>query len=815
MGKSTPRAPAPPDPVATAAAQGQMNADTARLNAQLNRVNTVSPYGTTTFSNQGDTWTQTVDVPQATRDAITAQQNLERDVSNVALQQTGRVGAALAQPFDLSGQPARVNSVGQNLQPLATMSQSGPVQAQVSSVTGPQRSFAAEGLSNIQFGSGAQGAPGTVLPAYNTGAGARGPSTAPLPEYNTGAGASMFGMPAQQASGSTGYNDPRVTGLQSAAPLQMGVDQQDVRGQIGGGGQVQRGFAPGGMVQQSLGVTPQASVNAGNIQRQVDLSGAPQLAGVNDFSADRARTEEALLSRLSPQFQRDRETLETRLANQGIVRGTPAFNEAIDELNRAQTDARMQAVLGGGQEQSRLFGMSLQGRQQAANEAFNQGQFANAAQAQAFGQGTADRQRLLSEALTAGQFGNQAVAQQFAQNQARAQFGNQAQAQAFGERTTEAQFGNAAAQQRLAQQLAAGQFANQAAGQQFNQGLQGAQFANDAQQQGFNQALAATNLGNAAQQQNFAQSLQGAGFNNAAQQQNFAQSQAIRDAAFNQGTTNAQLANAAQQQNFAQSEAMRNALFGQGITAAQLNNAAQQQNFAQSQAARDLLFNQQLASAQFGNQAQQQAFQQALAGGTFANQAQDQAYQQALTNAGFQNQTRSQQLAEQLAGANFQNQQRQAGIQEQAYLRQLPINEMAALLANAQVNVPQFGAAGQANAAPVDYTGLVSNNYAGQLSAYNAAQQARAASAGSLFGLAGGLGSAAIMASDRRMKRDIRRIGHIGRSRIPVYSYRYKAGGARRIGVMAQDLQRLAPDAVSQFAGALYVDYSRLTKEVA
>lgn len=120
--------------------------------------------------------------------------------------------------------------------------------------------------------------------------------------------------------------------------------------------------------------------DAGPIQRSV---------GPNDFSADRQRVEDAIFSRLSPQFDRDRAGLEASLANQGIAVGSEAYNRAVDELNRSKTDARMQAVLAGGQEQSRLFGMDLQ-----------KGQFANSAEAQAYAQ-----------ALGRGQFANAAVAQ--------------------------------------------------------------------------------------------------------------------------------------------------------------------------------------------------------------------------------------------------------------------------------------------------------------------------------------------------------------------------------------------------------------------
>jgi hypothetical protein len=48
--KSEPSAPEPPDPAKTAAAQTQSNAETARMNAQLNRVNQTTPWGSLTYS---------------------------------------------------------------------------------------------------------------------------------------------------------------------------------------------------------------------------------------------------------------------------------------------------------------------------------------------------------------------------------------------------------------------------------------------------------------------------------------------------------------------------------------------------------------------------------------------------------------------------------------------------------------------------------------------------------------------------------------------------------------------------------------------
>ncbi len=160
-------------------------------------------------------------------------------------------------------------------------------------------------------------------------------------------------------------------------------------------------------VQNSLNA-PQLNRNiadAGQIQKQI---------GADDFSGDRQRVEDAIYSRMEPAMQRDRLALENRLRNQGVVSGSQAWREAMDESNRAATDARMQAILAGGQEQSRLFGMD-----QA------QGSFANTAQAQQFEQN-----------MGRSQFGNQAQLQQFDAQKAAAEYGQTARERALQERMT-------------------------------------------------------------------------------------------------------------------------------------------------------------------------------------------------------------------------------------------------------------------------------------------------------------------------------------------------------------------------------------------
>ena len=100
-----------------------------------------------------------------------------------------------------------------------------------------------------------------------------------------------------------------------------------------------------------------------------------RLEGVLDTPVDLGTTEqaridaqEAMLSRLEPQFDRDRAQMESTLVNRGLVPGSEAYNEAMDELNRSKTDARFQAVLHGGQEQAHQASLKLAERNQPINE---------------------------------------------------------------------------------------------------------------------------------------------------------------------------------------------------------------------------------------------------------------------------------------------------------------------------------------------------------------------------------------------------------------------------------------------------------------
>lgn len=130
--------------------------------------------------------------------------------------------------------------------------------------------------------------------------------------------------------------------------------------------------------------------------------------------------------------------------------------------------------------------------------------------------------------------------------------------------------------------------------------------------------------------------------------------------------------------------------------------------------------------------------------------------------------------------------------------RNQPINEISALLSGSQVNQPTFAANPQTSVAGTDVAGITQNHY---LDANQQAQQAVAgnnAMMGGLFSLGGqALGTAAKFApSDRRLKTDIARVGTLDNG-LPVYRYRYKAGGPIHIGLMADDVEVVHPDAVA------------------
>lgn len=145
-------------------------------------------------------------------------------------------------------------------------------------------------------------------------------------------------------------------------------------------------------------------------------------------------------------------------------------------------------------------------------------------------------------------------------------------------------------------------------------------------------------------------------------------------------------------------------------------------------------------------------------------------------------------------------------VQEALTQRNQPINEISALLSGSQVSQPNFVGTPQASIASPDYMGAVQNQYQAQLGAWNAQNQQNNAFMGGLFGLAGA-GLSAF--SDRRLKRDIDRVGSLANG-ISIYTFRYVWSKVKELGVMAQEVLAVRPQAVSEVGGFLMVDYTNL-----
>lgn len=243
----------------------------------------------------------------------------------------------------------------------------------------------------------------------------------------------------------------------------------EIQTSLGDTGTVAKTFGGYSPVQTSAGLSnidlekygqAKADIQRKAIQNAIDTSG---LAAMPISAGTTAQ--EALLSRLGPQLQREQAAQRQVLANQGITSGSEAWRNAQTDMGQRYNDLVTQAALQG-------INLDMAARQQGLNEQLNLGNFANTAQQQdyaqqmgvqgLYNQALAQNQNAALQqgqfnnaaALQNAQFANQAQQQAYAQAAQKAAFENQAQQQAYGQALQSAQFGNTAANQALQQQLA-------------------------------------------------------------------------------------------------------------------------------------------------------------------------------------------------------------------------------------------------------------------------------------------------------------------------------------------------------------------------
>lgn len=212
----------------------------------------------------------------------------------------------------------------------------------------------------------------------------------------------------------------------------------------------------------------------------------------------------------------------------------------------------------------------------------------------------------------------------------------------------------------------------------------------------------------------------------------------------------------------------------------------------------------------FSQQQTDQRTQAAAQGVGLDMTANNQGYNQALQSGQFGNTAQGQMLAQALQQ------------------RSLPLNEITALMSGSQIQSPQFQGYQGSNVAPAPImAGAQAQGQANQ-NMYNAQVGQQNAMTSGLFSL----GGAALMAptgtfpamaaglagvgSDASIKQNIELIGrhHLG---IGIYKYEYKPkyrskwGHGHHIGVMAQEVMNVLPEAVMRHPdGYLMVNYGRL-----
>jgi len=143
-----------------------------------------------------------------------------------------------------------------------------------------------------------------------------------------------------------------------------------------------------------------------------------------------------------------------------------------------------------------------------------------------------------------------------------------------------------------------------------------------------------------------------------------------------------------------------------------------------------------------GGQEQQNQYALALGQGQFQNAAQQQGWQQGMgqnaQNYGLMAGANQQNFSQGLQAANYQNALRQQQIGEQQLKRQMPLNEMNALLTGQQVGqlqTPDF--AKSASAGGTDYSGAANSQYGAAMDAYNAKAADKQSMMSGVAGVAG------------------------------------------------------------------------------
>ena len=513
MGKDSPAPPAAPDYAGAATAQGAANVETARLQGRMNNPNIIGPLGSQTVTYGGDNGAYKWNGGSYADEA-----GLRGALGNYATQN--------------SLDPSSVDTWMKD-QGTYGISREGGDQPTITQTLTPQAQATLDAQQRVQralAGLGEQGL-GTASRVLETGF---NPNLAGL-QTNLGNAGQIAQAPDLgrygQASGNVNAGQisqaPELSryGMAGANVNAQGVNAGPQAGQYGmssgGPSAGQYGYAGGGPQSGQYGFAS-GGLNTSNV------AAMPVSAGMTG--------QQAIMSRLAPQLEKSDAAMRQRLANQGLVAGGEAFENAMLSQNQQKNDLLTQAALQG-------IGLDTAANAQGFNQALAAGQFGNQAVGQNFGQG-----------VTAQQLQNAGIAQNFGQGQAANAAQNAAIGQNFNQGLSAQQAQNAAAQQLYNQNMGVQGLQNQAVGQNQQAALSQQQAQLAAQQQGCGQNVTQQQLSNqaitqnqqaalqqqqaalAAQNQQFNQLLQGGQFGNTAQQQSLQQQLALRNQPLNEIT---------------------------------------------------------------------------------------------------------------------------------------------------------------------------------------------------------------------------------------------------------------------------------------
>lgn len=187
-------------------------------------------------------------------------------------------------------------------------------------------------------------------------------------------------------TGKDPYGNPTWTATTALSPEQQQLYNYDVQSSLGLGRLQNKGLNyVGQMIDQpfSTASLPQLSsqLNAPKLQTSLENQG---MEGWDKASG-------LIMQRLAPQMERQQKSLDTQLANQGIMRGSEAYNQAQQDLAMKQNDLMNQAQLTGLGAQQQFFGQGLQAgqfgntaQQQMLQNQLSQAELANRARGQGF-----------------------------------------------------------------------------------------------------------------------------------------------------------------------------------------------------------------------------------------------------------------------------------------------------------------------------------------------------------------------------------------------------------------------------------------------